>query len=162
MSFKKSHDVKLDQGQQTTFRMHSTNKTWQWIKGTHLPYKEPCRAFPITKRCLVNASHATVRNEYLNTRYSSVTSKFCFRISWFATYSPGWTSWNFRKLSATFSHTLSILKFCYDSNSSLASWFSSGQDRFYSYLSRRTSWRGFFSYTTVRANHTLLHNTTSR
>ena len=30
---------------------------------------------------------------------SSMTSKFCLWTSWFLTYLPGWTSWNFRKKS---------------------------------------------------------------
>ena len=34
----------------------------------------------------------------------SMTSKFCFWTSWFATYLPGWTSWNFRNISEILQH----------------------------------------------------------
>ena len=33
-----------------------------------------------------------------------MTSKYCFWTSWFATYWPGWTSWNFRKISEILQH----------------------------------------------------------
>ena len=61
-----------------------------------------------------------------------MTSKCCFRTSWFAKYLPGWTS-KFEKNirnTAAFLQRSSILKFYYDSNPSLVSWFSSRQVRF--------------------------------
>ena len=52
----------------------------------------------------------------VNIVHSSVTNGFCCWTSWFSTYLPMWTSWNFRKT--------------YQYLSTFTSWFSSGQVKY--------------------------------
>ena len=74
---------------------------------------------------------------------SSVTSKFCFQTSWFATYLPRWTSWNFRNISEILQH----FSTCYQFSSLTMVQTEAWQVDFYQGKSGRTSWREFLSYT---------------